>query len=424
LVYATHAPERVLGWADQVVCLEAGRVLAAGPVEELYRRPASRNIAACLGPANWFGADETRRYFNQEGPLGCVRPEGLEVVPDPAGPATVASSRFHGAHAATVLAQDNSSITVLHRPITAMATGLRVSLRLLALVLAVMLAGCGGQPQVLVPRQVTVVPVPPDGPVQPAPRGVACGRDGEWLVLDTVGRVLVYGPDRTLRRQWRMPAWDVGRPENATVLADGRVAVADTHYHRVVIFDRVGAVLTMFGSEGDGPGQFRWPVGICSDAGNRLYVSEYGGNDRVQVFDDQGRLLRSFGSFGGGAGQLQRPQNLCWHDGVIFIADAMNNRIQRFRDDGTPLGVLGGDQAPVLQFPYALAVAATGAMTVVEYSGNRLTRLDGAGRVLDRFGKAGRGTHEFSTPWGMAMDGTGRVWVADTGNRRMVEVVP
>lgn len=423
LVYATHAPERVLGWAEQAVCLHDGRVLAAARVEDLYHRPASEAVASCLGVANWFDAEAARHWLGDEATAGCVRPERLAVVEDGEASSTVAVSRFHGVFTATTITAGSASRTLFHRSAGPLAVGARVTLRLLSLVLAVLLTGCNDASHQL-PATFTVVPLPPDGPVQPAPRGVAKGLGGEWVVLDTAGRVLVYGDGGRLLRQWRMPAWEAGRPENACVLPDGRVVVADTHYHRIVIFDKDGMVLSMFGSAGDGPGQFRWPVGVCADGAGNLYVSEYGGNDRIQVFDAQGRFLRTFGSFGDGPGQLQRPQNLCWQGDGILVADAMNNRLQRFRADGTCLGVVGGATPPELRFPYAVAVDAAGAITVVEYSGNRVTRLDRDGRVLARVGRPGRGAGEFATPWGMAMDAAGRVWVADTGNRRLVEVGP
>jgi sugar lactone lactonase YvrE len=304
-----------------------------------------------------------------------------------------------------------------------------VALRLLALAVLVagsaLLCGCGGGGEAaFVPKAMVPISVPPDGPVQPTPRGVVALPDGSWLVLDTVGRLLVYAADHRLVRQWRMPAWDVGRPENAAVLPDGRIAVADTHYHRVVLFRSDGAVAGMFGREGDGPGEFRYPVGIACDGAGEILVSEYGGHDRVQVFDGHGHFIRAFGTFGDGPGQFQRPQGLCWRAGVLYVADAMNNRIQEFRTDGTALGVLGGDHAPALRFPYALAADAAGVLTVVEYGGGRVSRIAPDGSVLGRCGQPGRDLGDFDTPWGMARQDDGRILVADTGNRRLVELDP
>ena len=54
-------------------------------------------------------------------------------------------------------------------------------------------------------------------------------------------RVLVFSTSGQLLRKWEMPAYDVGKPEGICVFKDGRIAVTDTHYHRVVFFDTLTA---------------------------------------------------------------------------------------------------------------------------------------------------------------------------------------
>ena len=44
--------------------------------------------------------------------------------------------------------------------------------------------------------------------------------------------------------------------------------------------------------------------------------------------------------------------------------------------------------------------------------------------MLGRFGSTGQGRGQFSTPWGMTVDSKGRIRIADTGNRRIVGLVP
>ena len=48
----------VLGFAEQVVLLREGAVIAAGSVDALYWQPATPAIAEALGPVNWLAADE------------------------------------------------------------------------------------------------------------------------------------------------------------------------------------------------------------------------------------------------------------------------------------------------------------------------------------------------------------------------------
>ncbi|MEM1410680.1 MAG: ABC transporter ATP-binding protein, partial [Pseudomonadota bacterium] len=48
----THDPEEALELADQIVVIDAGRVIQAGPPQELYDAPASAGVAAMLGSSN------------------------------------------------------------------------------------------------------------------------------------------------------------------------------------------------------------------------------------------------------------------------------------------------------------------------------------------------------------------------------------
>ena len=282
-----------------------------------------------------------------------------------------------------------------------------------------LLAGCGDREATIAVKAIRVWPVPPAGTLQPAPRSVGFGRSNEVLVLDTAGRVLVYDESGQLRRQWSMPDIQDGKPEGVCVLNDGRVVVCDTHYHRVVVFDATGKLFQMFGREGRGNGEFIYPVAVTKDPQENLYVCEYGSNDRVQKFTSTGSFLLAFGSFGTGPGQFQRPSGIVWDAGKVYVADAFNNRIQEFTDTGQYVRTLG---TVTLHFPYDLRLGSDGAFYVIEYGAARLTKLDRDGRLLGRFGGPGSDLGRFATPWGLAV-GDQRIVVADTGNRRLVELV-
>jgi sugar lactone lactonase YvrE len=262
--------------------------------------------------------------------------------------------------------------------------------------------------------------LPPEGPVQPTPRSLTIGPAREVAVLDTAGRVVIYDRGGALLRTWKMLDVQFGKPEGIVWMKDDRVVVCDTHYHRIVWFDQSGHVLKTVGQRGFGRAEFVFPVGIAMDPKENLYVCEYGGHDRIQVFTRDGEWLREFGSAGTGPGQFQRPSGLTWHDGKVFVADAVNNRVLIFRDSGEYLGLLGGDTPPEFNLPYDIALAADGCFYVIEYGAGRLTKLSTAGKILGRFAKSGTGNGEFATPWGLAVDPLMRVLVADTKNRRIV----
>jgi DNA-binding beta-propeller fold protein YncE len=259
----------------------------------------------------------------------------------------------------------------------------------------------------------------------PAPRGVGIGHGNRLLLLDSVGRVLVYAPDGKLERHWWMPEYDVGRPEGALQLKDGRIAVADTHYHRVVYFDDRGQVLSMHGKLGRKLGEFIYPVAISQDDKGNVYVAEYGSNDRVQKFDLKGKPLLQFGGFGTDPGQFQRPSGMVWWQGKVYVADAFNNRLQVFDENGKFLKVLvSSESGTSLHYPYSLGCTPEGDLIVVEYGAGRISKFDRAGKLIGRWGKTGSGENELQTPWGLSVDGRGVIYVADTGNGRIVVLEP
>ncbi len=417
VVFTSHEPARVVGWAHRTIGMMQGRVVMDLPTAAAWRTPPDAASAQLLGPAAWFDAHAATAWLECPGPC-CLRPMQLEVRADAVGPLTVLAQRDRGERHESRLDGPGGERLVAHRPGPLLPAGTRVRLvPLLAALLIMLLAACGSAPQTPPTR---VVVLPPEGTRLPAPRALANCADGGWLSIDTDGRVLRFDRNAALVHRWTMSATAAGRPENLVELRDGRIAVADTHYHRVVVFSATGALLTMFGSAGDEPGQFRFPVGICRDDADHLFVSEYDGNDRIQKFSPELKPVLAFGRFGTGPGEFQRPQTVKWLAGLLYVADALNNRVQVFRDDGTFVRVLCTD----LTTPYGLGLIPGPGLAVAEYGAGRMTRLDLTGKIISRWGSPGRGDGQLATPWNLASQPDGRIWIADTGNRRIVEVGP
>lgn len=204
-------------------------------------------------------------------------------------------------------------------------------------------------------------------------------RNGTIVVLDRQARIHRFSPDGRYVGGWQMPEFAMGKPTGACVDQQGNVWVADTHYHRVMVFDDQGRELRRWGEYGTDPGQFIFPCDVEMGPDGLVYVAEFGGNDRIQVFQPDGTFVRQFGSHGREPGQFDRPQSFGFlPGGDLLVADACNHRFQVVKPDGTPVRTMAavGRQEGQVMFPYGLRVLPDGTFLVAEFGGNRVQRLD------------------------------------------------
>ena len=196
--------------------------------------------------------------------------------------------------------------------------------------------------------------------------------------------------------------------------------VPDTHYHRVVAFDREGRERLRFGSYGTEPGRFIYPTDVLRLEDGTLLVSEYGGADRVQAFSPQGEFL--FGFDGSETGErFRRPQSMAVREGELFIADSGNHRIVVTDLRGNLRRVLGGlgREPGRLAYPYGLAFDDDGTLLVTEFGNNRVQRLDPRdGTSLGTWGGFGDSPGRLKYPWAVDVR-DGVVAVLDSGNDRL-----
>jgi len=88
--------------------------------------------------------------------------------------------------------------------------------------------------------------------------------------------------------------------------------------------------ITKWGTEGEGDGQFNFPIGVAVDSSDNVYVADLG-NRRIQKFDSDGTFITKWGSFGKGDGQFEFPTGVAVDSsGNAYVTDIENNRIQKF----------------------------------------------------------------------------------------------
>jgi ABC-type Fe3+ transport system permease subunit/sugar lactone lactonase YvrE len=255
------------------------------------------------------------------------------------------------------------------------------------------------------------------------PRAIDITSDGSLFVVDKTGRIQKLSTEGKCLDCFNMPLIEAGKPTGLSVAPDGNLYVADTHYHRVVIFSSEGKLIDKFGKFGQENGCFIYPTDVAFSPDGRIFVSEYGGNDRISVFSGQKDFLYCFGAPGSGKGQLSRPSALCVDPArkCLYIADACNHRIAVYDFEGNLVEYIGsiGLTPGQLRYPYDLALLSDGTLVVCEYGNNRLQLFGPDRQSLAVYGHAGRQAGQLAYPWGIAVDARRRAFIVDAGNNRI-----
>jgi DNA-binding beta-propeller fold protein YncE len=224
---------------------------------------------------------------------------------------------------------------------------------------------------------------------------------------------------------------------------NGDVWVVDTNNHRVQKFDgKLGGYLMKFGSRGNGEGQFNAPWGIAIDRVRGFVYVVDSANFRVQKFDMTGEFIMAWGSFGNGDGQFYFPRGIAvdQNDGSVYVVDMGNHRVQKFDTSTNVLPQLlakwGGSaeaghassplaqEAGQLRSPWGIAVDGAGDVYVTDTGNHRVEKFDREGNFITQWGGFGNGDGQFNFPYGIAVDAKGSVFVVDSGNTRVQQFMP
>ena len=240
-------------------------------------------------------------------------------------------------------------------------------------------------------------------------------------------------------------------PYGLAVDTSGTLYVADTYNHVIRKVTAAGAVTTFAGKmsslgslNGTGTAaQFNYPVGISVGTGGTLYVADYA-NSLIRRITSAGAVSTLAGTAGspgsangtGAAARFNQPMDVAadLNSGLVYVAEDVNQLIRKITSVGvvtTLAGQIVGSgtnngtgSVARFNYPSGAAVAGNGTVYVADYRNFVVRKISPAGVVTNLAGMAGvAGTNNgtgtaarFGGPAGVAIDGSGNLYVADLLN--------
>lgn len=273
------------------------------------------------------------------------------------------------------------------------------------------------------------------------PRGLSTDNSGDvWLAdagndrLQEIGTTVQFAGDAGNDTV----TGDLAHPVGTATDSAGDVYVADAGHDKVQEFDKEGHFVRAWGGAGTGPGAFTKISSIAVGPEGHVYVAEL---TRLQIFtasgefieqetefsdlvaicfDPQGEFYGVEGNNPKGVYNLFGGQLINWY--TLEILGHLSVTKTHFT---LPRGTALGDVSEA----NGIAVAEGGKTIWISDKGNeRVDKLELSGTLLSRklkavgqFGTQGTGAGQVLEPGGLAVDHSGNVWVADTGNDRLEE---
>ncbi len=290
------------------------------------------------------------------------------------------------------------------------------------------------------------------------PYGVAFDKTGNLYIADPVyGAIRRVTPDGIISTFLQMPS--PSGPTGLAVDSAGNLYIADQWNNLVLKVSSGGTVTTVAGNgtagfSGDGgaaaAAQLNAPRGVAVDAAGSLYIAD-ALNSRIRKVSSDGIITTLAGngslSYSGDGGlaanaQLSGPRGLAVDgSGNLFIADFDNNMVRKISASGIIITVAGngvagfsGDSGRAtsaqLNGPWGVAVDRTGNLFIADSANNRIRRVSPSGIITTVAGNGssppdsftptvvGDGgpaiSAELSHPSGLAVDTAGNLYIADT----------
>jgi sugar lactone lactonase YvrE len=249
-------------------------------------------------------------------------------------------------------------------------------------------------------------------------------------------------------------------PRGLATDSAGNLYISDNYNHRIRRVDGSGVITTVAGigsagySGDDGAAtaaQLDSPTDVAVDSADNLLILD-GSNDAVRKVDAITGIITTVagdGSWGyagdGGlatAAQLAGPNSITLDSADnLFIADTFNHRVRKVDISGIITTVAGdgvqsytGDNAAAtaaqLDTPNGVAVDGSGNLFIADTNNFRIRKVDGSG-VITSVAKEVKGYNgdnipansaTLYNPRGVAADGSGNLYITDSSNKRLRKV--
>ncbi len=252
------------------------------------------------------------------------------------------------------------------------------------------------------------------------PYAVCTDNQNRLFVCDSNAQVVhMFDLDRRRHEQWQ-PGEESGGFSQP-------VGVAFDTMDRLLVSDSVAGTIFAFARDGEYLGELTHeplerPCGLAVDhRTGRIFVADTGAHQIVVLAFD-GEELARIGGRGTALGQFNFPTNVAVDsEGRLYVSDSLNFRVQVFESDLTPLRQIGekGDMPGYFSHPKGLALDSDDHLYVVDAHFESVQIFDRDGRLLLAFGEEGHGPGQFWLPTGIVVSRDGRIWVADSYNRRV-----
>jgi len=246
------------------------------------------------------------------------------------------------------------------------------------------------------------------------------------------------------------------QPSGISVASNGSLVVSDTANALIRQISSTGAVTTLAGSStvrgnDDATGSaatFRMPIGIAHHNSGTIYLSD-ANNHTIRALTTANVVSTFAGSAGnsgsadavGAAARFNLPTGLAVDNaGNVYVADTTNNLIRKITPDGTVttlagvVGVSGWEDGNDALFnqPQGLAVDSSGNLYVADTGNSTIRKITPSGAVttvagLPTIGGLMDGTGSnawFNQPRDLTVDASGNLYVADTGNAAIRKITP